>query len=143
MLCGKSVVAFFALLGASVSAAPTIADTIDTFTVSGRGFTRPIAIQDAAEAAIEKVLRRYVPPAEFDANLDVIEDQILVKHDRYLTSFRILDEAKADDGATEITAEASVNIGKFVTSLRNLNIATRLISPGPNQAVEGRRRVDR
>lgn len=114
--------------------------TLEKVTVTGSGFGREKAITSAAEAAVQAVIERYVVSGAMSQNRNMIMDEILANSHSYLESLNILDEKEGEEGFVEVTALAAVEVGRLVTSLRNLDIAVKLPTMGPNQAVEGRRR---
>ena len=139
MLSAKQLVAGLCMATAILAAVPAAAETIDKVVVSGTGLSRESAIENTAEVAVKLVMERYVRPAALSENRERIKNRILDESAHYLQSLTIIDEVVVAHGAHEITAEAAVNIGKLMISLRNLQVEVRLIAPGPNQAVEGRR----
>ncbi len=139
MLSVKQLTVGLCIATVILAAVPARAETIDRVVVSGTGMSRESAIVNTAEVAVTLVMRRYVRPAALSENHKQIRNQIVEESARYLHSLRIIDEVVVADGVHEITAEAAVNVGKLATSLKNLHVALRLIDPGPNQAVEGRR----
>ncbi len=139
MLSAKQLIIGLCMATAILAAVPAGAETIDRVVVSGTGLSRDSAIENTAEVAVKLVMERYVRPAALSENRERIRNRILDESVRYLQSLRIIDEVVVADGVHEITAEAAVNVGKLVISLRNLHVAVRLIDPGPNQVVEGRR----
>ncbi len=139
MLSVKQLMAGLCMATAILAAVPAGAETIDRVVVSGTGLSRESAIEHTAEVAVTRVMERYVRPAALSENRERIRNRVLDESARYLQSLRIIDEIVVADGVHEITAEAAVNVGKLLTSLRNLHVALRMIAPGPNQAVEGRR----
>jgi hypothetical protein len=120
-----------------------MAETIDRVVVSGIGLTRESAIENSAEIAVRMTMERYVRPSSLDANSEQIRYRILDESQVYLKSLEVLDEAVLDDGIYEVRAKVLVDVGKLATSLRNLQVTLRLLAPGADQAVEGRRRAPR
>jgi hypothetical protein len=118
-----------------------LAETIDRVVVNGTGLTRESAIENSAEIAVQMTMERYVRPSSLDANADRIRYRILDESQAYLKSLEVLDEAVLDDGIYEVRAKVLVDVGKLATSLRNLQVTLRLLAPGADQAVEGRRRA--
>lgn len=139
MLFARQLITGLCMAATILAAVPAVAETIDKVVVSGTGLSRESAIENTAQVAVTLVMERYARPAALSENRERIRFRILDESMRYLESLRIVDEAVVADGVHEITAEAEVNVGKLVTSLRNLQVEVRLVAPGPNQAVEGRR----
>jgi hypothetical protein len=113
--------------------------TVERVMVTGSGFSREKAITSAAEAAVQAVIERYIVSGAISQNRNIIMDEILANSHGYLESINIIDEQEGKGGVVEVTAEAAVEVGRLVTTLRNLDIAVKLPVIGPNQVVEGRR----
>ncbi len=120
-----------------------MAETIDRVIVNATGLTRESASENAAEIAVRMTMERYVRPSSLDANAEQIRYRILDESQAYLKSLEVLDETVLEDGIYEVKAKVLVDVGKLATSLRNLQVSLRLLAPGANQAVEGRRRAPR
>ncbi len=120
-----------------------MAETIDRVVVRGTGLTRESAIQNSAEIAVRVTMERYVLPSSLDANEERIRYRILDESQAYLKSLEVLDETTHSEGIHEVKAKVLVDVGKLATSLRNLQVTLRLLAPGADQAVEGRRRAPR
>jgi Ethanolamine utilization protein EutJ (predicted chaperonin) len=88
-------------------------------------------------------MERYVLPSSLDANEERIRYRILDESQAYLKSLEVLDETTHSEGIHEVKAKVLVDVGKLATSLRNLQVTLRLLAPGADQAVEGRRRAPR
>lgn len=105
--------------------------TVDRVTVSGRAETREAAILDAQRTAVQTVAVRYIAASEFEKKRLSMTDLILPHSESYLQAFEILEERVDDDGFTEIVALAGVEVGRLVTTLRNLDFEVTLLHLGP------------
>ena len=139
MLYAKQLTVGLSMAWTILAVAPAGAETIDRVVVSGTGLSRESAIEYTAEVAVTLVMERYARTASLNENRERIRNRILDQSAGYLQSLKIIDEVLVADGVHEVTAEAAVDVGKLVTSLKNLHVAIKLIHPGPNQAFEGRR----
>ncbi len=122
---------------------PAMAETIDRVVVDATGLTREGAIENSAEIAVRMTMERYVRPSSLDANSEQIRYRILDESQSYLKSLEVLEETLLEDGLFLVKAKVLVDVGKLATSLRNLQVTLRLLAPGADQAVEGRRRAPR
>jgi len=113
--------------------------TVDRVTVTGRADSREIAILYAEQAAVQIVAGRYIANDMTEKERLTLIDQVLPHSKYYMYAFEILEERVDEAGYTEIVALARVEVGRLVTTLRNLDIAVTLFDPGPNAVVEGRR----
>jgi hypothetical protein len=115
------------------------AGTVERVTVTGSSHSREKAITRAAEAAVLAVMEKYIVSGAISQNRNLITDEILANSSGYLESINIVDEKQDEEGIIEVTAEAVVEVGRLVTTLRNLDIAVKLPVLRSNQVVEGRR----
>ena len=141
MHAARGAVQFAAITLLFLLLLPFAADaiTLDRVTVTGRAQTRENAILYAEQSAVQIVAGRYIANEMTVAEKRTLIDQVLPHSKTYLNSFEIIDDQVDDAGFTEITALARVEVGRLVTTLRNLDIAVTLLDPGPNEVVEGRR----
>ena len=139
MFSMKRAVRTIAVLLAIFVPVTAAAGTVERVTVTGSSHSREKAITRAAEAAVLVVMERYIVSGAIGQNRNLITDEILANSSRYLESFSIVDERENEEGIIEVTAEAVVEVGRLVTTLRNLDIAVKLPFLRPNQVVEGRR----
>ena len=101
------------------------AGTVERVTVTESGYTRENAIKNAAQAAVQTIVERYMVSDAAGQNRRLIIDQILDRSDGYLNSINIFDERMHEDGIVEVTAEVVVEVDKIMTTLRNLDIALK------------------
>jgi hypothetical protein len=113
--------------------------TVDRVTVTGRAESRETAILYAEQSAVQIVAGRYIANDMTDQERLTLIDQVLPHSKYYMHAFEILEERVDEAGFTEIVALARIEVGRLVTTLRNLDIAVTLFDPGPNAVVEGRR----
>jgi hypothetical protein len=101
------------------------AGTVEKVTVTESGYTRENAIKNAAQAAVQTIVERYMASGTVGKNRRMIIDQILDRSNDYLDKINIVDERMHEDGIVEVTAEAVVEVDKIMTTLRNLDIALK------------------
>jgi hypothetical protein len=106
------------------------ATTVDLVTVTGRAETREEAILQAERVAVRTVAERYVAAGDSEEEQLSRIDQVLPYSKSYMLGFEILEERVDEGGFTEIVALARVEVGRLVTTLRNLDIDVTLFE-GP------------
>ena len=130
-----SVAALLLLLTPNLSGA----QTLDTVTVSGDGHDLESATSFCLEAAVIKVMARYVRAHALQANKQRIRYRVLDQSTRYIVASEILSIKTSENGTYNITVKVEVSVDKLLTSLRNLDVEVLMWAPGPDQAIEGRR----
>ena len=141
----QSIQTLFLLLGcfttllSTVIAAPSTAQTVDTVTVTGSGYTLEAATNYGLEFAVTKVMARYVRAQALQDNKQRIRYRVLDQSPRYVISSEVLSVEIAENGDHVITVKVEVSVDKLLTSLRNLDVEVLMWAPGPDQAIEGRR----
>lgn len=123
----------------SVTANPSAAQTIDTVTVTGAGYNFEAATSFCLEAAVTKVMARYVRIQALQANKQLIRYRVLDQSARYVISSELLLNKMAENGLHTLTMKVEISVDRLLTSLRNLDVEVLMWAPGPDQAIEGRR----
>jgi hypothetical protein len=118
-----STLAVLVVIFAPVTAA---AGPIERMTVKESGYTRENAIKNAAQVAVQTVVEKYIVSDAASRNRRLIVNRILDNSNSYLDSINIVDEKVGEDGIVEVTVEAVVEVGKIVTTLKNLDIAMKV-----------------
>ena len=127
----RTMIQVAAIFGVLLAPLAANALTVDRVTVTGHAATRERAILEAEQTAVAKIVARYVAPAESEKKRLILVDQVLPYSKSYLHAFEIVEERVDDEGYVEITALAGVEVGRLVTTLRNLDIEVRFIHLGP------------